>query len=91
MMAPPTNKQQLSPRLSFTEHIGLLCIFITIFGSGLYHMVTGIFRGSRGATKYRLHVGRALFRTVSSKLSWKQLQYESNSIFLRANFDMGNF
>lgn len=81
-MAPVTDKQQLSGQLSLSEHISLLYELIAIFGSGLYNMVTGIFRGSRGATKYRLHVGRAMFRTLSSRLSWKQLQYDANSAFL---------
>jgi hypothetical protein len=90
-MAPATDNQQLSRQLSFTEHVSLLCALIAILGSGLYHMVTGIFRGSHGATKYRLHVGRAMFRTLSSRLSWKQLQYDLDSVFLCVQiFDTGN-
>ena len=81
MMAPPTDKQQLSHQLSFLEFISLLRALIAVCGSGLYNMFTGIFRGSRGATKYRLHVGRAMFRTLSSKLDWKQVQYDADSVF----------
>ncbi len=82
MMALPTDKQQHSRQLSFLEFIDLLCGLIAVCGSGLYHMATGIFRGRSGATKYRLHVGRAMFRTLSSKLGWKQVQYDAYSVFL---------
>jgi hypothetical protein len=81
-MALPTDKQQPPRQLSFLEFINLLCGLTAVCGSGLYYMVTGIFRGSRGATKYRLHVGRVMFRTLSSKLGWKQVQYDAYSVFL---------
>lgn len=82
-MVSPTAKQQLPRQLSFLEFISLLWGLCAVCGSGLYHMVTSIFPGTRGATTYRLHVGRAMFRTLGSNLSWKQVQYDVGSVLLR--------
>ncbi|KKK18983.1 hypothetical protein ARAM_001500 [Aspergillus rambellii] len=64
-----------SADLSVWEKLDLVCKIVLILVTIPFRLVAGLFRGSRGAKSYRVHVGHGLVRTLTGRLTARQTQY----------------
>ncbi|PLB35031.1 putative 6-hexanolactone hydrolase [Aspergillus candidus] len=69
MASPPTPQP-----LSFLEKVDLLAGQLSIVGSALWTVVTGVFRGNSYPKEYKLHVLHSIVRKLVSRLSGRQMQ-----------------
>ncbi|KAL2869296.1 putative 6-hexanolactone hydrolase [Aspergillus lucknowensis] len=65
--------------LSFWEKADRAAGNLSVFGTVLYSIITGAFRGRSGTKQYNLHITHAAVRKAVSRLSARQLQSQNPS------------
>ncbi|KAL4743318.1 Alpha/Beta hydrolase protein [Aspergillus similis] len=63
--------------LSFWEKADLFAGNLSVFGTVLYSVITGVFRGKSGAKTFNQHVAHAAVRKAVMRLSVRQLQSQN--------------
>lgn len=79
-------------KLSWTEKLDILPGLVSVVLAVFYALLTGLWRSERQANSLLLHVGYALFRTVTARLSPAQFQWflpPTNKIYERAAKKVG--
>ncbi|KAJ5815463.1 hypothetical protein N7474_007240 [Penicillium riverlandense] len=66
-------------RLSFVQKLDLLPALVSILAVGFLSSFTGLVRGKKGAPSLHLHIGYAILRKATTRLSPLQLQLVSPS------------
>lgn len=61
--------------LSFWEKADLFAGNLSVLGTVLYSVITGVFRGKNGAKTFNHHVAHAAVRKAITRLSVRQLQW----------------
>ncbi|RDW89867.1 putative 6-hexanolactone hydrolase [Aspergillus mulundensis] len=65
------------PPLSFWEKADLFAGNLSLLGTVLYNVITGVFRGKNGAKTFNMHLSHAITRKAVTRLSVRQLQSQN--------------
>lgn len=67
--------KQLRPNLGFWEKVDVPFVHLSVYGSMLYHVIAGVFRGKASPKRYDHFIMTNTIRKLVTRTSDRQKQY----------------